>query len=203
MADRAMRPHDLVRLPDSTTLPDDAPAWAVQAIRDVPWVVIRRGLSPQRMIAVGVRGSTRSERYGTHLCLDDAREVVTPEALAHMSELREMPALATLRAIRPLMGRAGLAWGPTGSVGFELASGRGTVTPESDLDLIVRTDSVVAVLDALTALHRGFGSLATRVDCQIETSCGAVALAELVGRQPDVMLRTAEGPRLVARTAMP
>jgi phosphoribosyl-dephospho-CoA transferase len=94
----------------------------------------------------------------------------------------------------------GLRWGPTGSVGFELATGIPTATTESDLDLLIRVPRGSAVVLArLAALHRAFGSLAARVDCQVETSAGAVALAELVGGPSDVMVRTAEGPRLVPR----
>jgi phosphoribosyl-dephospho-CoA transferase len=96
----------------------------------------------------------------------------------------------------------GLPWGPTGSVGFELATAIPTATPQSDLDLLVRVPSgVSATLTLLAALHRQFRSLAARVDCQVETPSGAVALAELVDGASDVMVRTAAGPRLVPRAA--
>lgn len=94
----------------------------------------------------------------------------------------------------------GCRGGPTGSVGFELATELPTATPVSDLDLLVRIPrGSSGVLTLLAALHREFRSLAVRVDCQIETLSGAVALAELVGGQSDVMVRTDAGPRLVPR----
>jgi phosphoribosyl-dephospho-CoA transferase len=54
-------------------------------------------------------------------------------------------------------------------------------------------------LPRLAALHRELRSLVVRVDCQVETSTGAVALAELVDEQSDIMVRTTDGPRLVPR----
>jgi phosphoribosyl-dephospho-CoA transferase len=194
------RPHDLLRLSGSAALPAGAPAWAVRALCGTPWVVVRRGPASQHLIPVGVRGTTRSERYATSVAPDDVCEVVAPEDLAHSaSPGRDLPAIRTLDLLRPLLDGTGLVWGPTGSVGFELATGHATATPDSDLDLVVRTCGVADALAALMRLHHAFGSRAARVDCQVETPSGAVALAELVGAQPDVMMRTAEGPRLLAR----
>jgi phosphoribosyl-dephospho-CoA transferase len=197
------RPHDLLRLAGSAALPAGAPAWAVHALRRTPWVVVRRATAVKDLIAVGVRGSDRSERYGTYVAPDDVRGVVPPEALTQLPAGRDLPAMRTLQAVRPLLDDAGLRWGPTGSIGFELATGQPTATPDSDLDLLVRTSDVVAALPVLTRLRGEFRALAVRVDCQIETSMGAVALAEIVAGQPVVLLRTPEGPRLVARAAVP
>lgn len=196
-------PHDLLRLPDAAVLPADAPAWARDALRVAPWVVVRRAAATEGSIAVGVRGSVRSERYGTRVAMRDVCEVVTPEALARTPSRRDVPAMHLLPALRPLLDDTGLGWGPTGSVGFELATGQSTVTLESDLDLVVRADRVADALPMLTTLHHELRSLAIRVDCQIETCAGAVALSELVGSGADVMVRTSEGPRLVDRDAIP
>ena len=199
------RPHDLLRLSGSVVLPADAPAWAVHALRTVPWAVVRRGPAPAGVIAVGVRGADRSERYGTHVATDDVREVVAPEALSHVSSPgRDLSALRTLRALRPLLDDTGLLWGPTGSVGFELATGQPTAIAGSDLDLLIRTPQGIAgALPLLTTLADAFSARPARVDCQIETPLGAAALAELVDGQSEVMVRTADGPRLVARAAVP
>ena len=133
---------------------------------------------------------------------DDVCEVVAPEDLAHILPRagRELAAMRTLHTVRPVLDDTGLPWGPTGSVGFELATELPTATPVSDLDLLVRIPrGSSGVLTLLAALHREFRSLAVRVDCQIETLSGAVALAELVGGQSDVVVRTDAGPRLVPR----
>jgi phosphoribosyl-dephospho-CoA transferase len=196
------RPHDLLRLSGARVLLPDAPQWASSALSITPWVVVRRVAAPMGRIAVGVRGTSRTERYATSVDPDDVYEVAEPEDLAHVLARagRELAAMCTLRTVRPVLDDTGLPWGPTGSVGFELATGVPTATPESDLDLLVRVPrSSSGVLTLLGALHREFRSLAVRVDCQLETPSGAVALAELVGGQSDVMVRTDAGPRLVPR----
>lgn len=193
----APQPHDLLRLA-AFALPTDAPAWAVRALRGAPWVVVRRATAPTGLIAVGVRGTARSERYGTAVSLDDVREVVPPEELAHVASRRQLPALRTLGTVAPLLDDTGLAWGPTGSVGFELATGMEAATAESDLDLLIRMPGF-DVRPLLTKMHQGLQSHAARLDCQIEIPTGAIALVELMGSQPDIMVRTADGPRLVAR----
>jgi len=200
----APRPHDLLRLPGERVLPPDAPPWARSALSVTPWVVVRRAAAPMGRIAVGVRGTSRSERYATAVDTDDVCEVVAPEDLAHVLPRgrRELAAICTLDTVRPVLDDTGLAWGPTGSVGFELVTAIPTATPNSDLDLLARLPrGVSAALTLLAALHQQFRALAVRVDCQVETPSGAVALAELVDGPSDVMVRTAAGPRLVSRAA--
>jgi phosphoribosyl-dephospho-CoA transferase len=198
------RPYDLLRLSRAWVLLPDAPPWANSALSVTPWVVVRRAVAPMGRIAVGVRGTSRSERYATAVDPDDICEVVAPEDLAHVLPRGrgELAAMCTLDTVRPVLDDTGLPWGPTGSVGFELATAIPTATPQSDLDLLVRVPSgVSATLTLLAALHRQFRSLAARVDCQVETPSGAIALAELVDGASDVMVRTAAGPRLVPRAA--
>ena len=90
-----------------------------------------------------------------------------------------------LRSVRTFLVEAEVPWGPTGSVGFELATGSPTASPDSDLDLLVRTPHLTsAVLSRLTALHDHFDRLDVRVDCQVETRTGAIALPELALHQP-------------------
>ena len=171
-------------------------------MRITPWVVVRRALAPIDRVAVGVRGANRSERYATEVELGAVCQAVAPEDLAHTAPApgRELAVMDTLSAIRPLLDATGLEWGPTGSVGFELATGVPTATPESDLDLVVRVSiGSQNVVPRLTELHRHLHSLSGRVDCQVETTSGAVALAEIVGGQSDIMVRTVEGPHLVPR----
>ena len=196
------RPHDLLRLSNASLLAPEAPPWVTCALGATPWIVVRRGPAPMGRIAVGVRGTSRSERYATAVDPDDVCEVVGPEDLAHVLPRagRELAAMCTLQSVRGALDDTRLPWGPTGSIGFELATGISTATTESDLDLLVRLPrGSQGGLVLLAALHREFRSLAVRVDCQVETPSGAVALAELAGGQSDVMLRTAAGPRLVPR----
>ena len=150
------RPHDLLRL-SGRRVPAAAPQWASRALVVTPWVVVRRAAAPTGRIAVGVRGTSRSERYATAVDPDDVCEVVAPEDLAHILPRagRELAAMCTLDAVRPVLDDTGLPWGPTGSVGFELATGIPTATTESDLDLIVRIPRGSSeTLTLLAALHR-------------------------------------------------
>ncbi|WP_269750733.1 phosphoribosyl-dephospho-CoA transferase MdcG domain-containing protein [Candidatus Burkholderia verschuerenii] len=62
-----MRPHDLARLADDTTPFADAPSWVADALTRAPFVVARRAPRIGHSIAVGIRGATRSERFGTWL----------------------------------------------------------------------------------------------------------------------------------------
>ena len=194
------RPHDLLRLAQPLdAVPEDAPAWVATALRAAPWVVVRRAAASEGQVAVGVRGTARAERFAMQIPETAVTEVLSPEALA-MRAATMRPALPVARALRAaaaLLGEAGLPWGPTGSVGFELASGLRTVTASSDLDLLLRPTRLPARA-TLKRLHVALRRLPARVDCQIETDDGAIALDELLSGAPEVLVRTPTGPRLIS-----
>lgn len=197
---RAPRPHDLLRLSDAAapSLPGDAPGWTRDALLAAPWVVVRRGTAPAGLIPVGIRGTTRYQRYPWWVTADQVHHTVTPEdlSLGDLPVSRDLPALRTLAAIRTTLYDMDVHWGPTGSVGFELATGILAATGGSDLDLVVRAPPDPALL---VALHHRLTGLDARVDCQVETRWGAVALAEMVSKCGEVLVRTATGPLLVSR----
>jgi phosphoribosyl-dephospho-CoA transferase len=196
----APRPHDLLRLAaDPDVLPVGAPFWARASLIQTPWVVVRRATAPQGQVAVGVRGNLRAQRFAMTLPSTAIEQIVTPERLCADGppEDRELPAFAALRLVRLYLNSTGLRWGPTGSVGFELATGRQTVNADSDLDVILRVADVNAsLLQQLSALQEKLSSVAGRVDCQVEIPAGAVALAEIASPHPRVMVRTKAGPCL-------
>ncbi|TGD86726.1 malonate decarboxylase holo-ACP synthase [Mycolicibacterium sp. CH28] len=195
------RAHDLVRITrEMTALPTGAPAWVCAAITAIPWVVVRRALAVDGHIPVGVRGDTRAHRYAMTLPRAAVVEIVTPEQLARvdLSVHRRQPATDTLALLRPELEETGLAWGPTGSVGFELATGVHTMHRDSDLDLVLRLDTFTPVaLQQLSNIHERLAALPTRVDVQVETAVGAVALAEVVSGVPQLLARGPAGPQLV------
>ncbi|MHA3021947.1 malonate decarboxylase holo-ACP synthase [Mycobacterium sp. BMJ-28] len=196
-------PHDLLRLSPGAAelLPAEAPAWAVRAITGVPWVVVRRAEVPAARIAVGIRGTDRSQRHAWTIPWCMASETVTPQALSAATPVRQVAALQAVPAVRSIFGD--LEWGPTGSVGFELATGSPVVTSSSDLDVVVRpARGQVLPPGRLREVHEQLSRLNVRVDCQVETHSGAVALAELVTGGDDVLIRTAGGPRLVPRSTV-
>jgi phosphoribosyl-dephospho-CoA transferase len=133
---------------------------------------------------------------------DLVRETVTPEDLALVEPTagRDVPAMRTLAAARAILHERDARWGPTGSVGFELATGMPTATPDSDLDVVVRAPALTSTeLRWLIVLHRHLVGLEARVDCQVDTRAGAIALAELVSDTDDVLVKTSAGPRLLER----
>nr|WP_196804871.1 phosphoribosyl-dephospho-CoA transferase MdcG domain-containing protein [Methylopila sp. M107] len=107
----------------------------------------------------------------------------------------------TSNAIALAQEATGLAWGPGGSAGFELATGRPTLTPDSDLDVVIRTSALPPVA-AWGPLSAALEKSPLRVDVLVETPSGGVALAELLGGGGEVHLRTASGPRLVPLAAL-
>jgi phosphoribosyl-dephospho-CoA transferase len=203
--DARWRPHDLLRL---RRLPafDDEPAWVRAAFERAPYAVVRRALAAEGVVAVGVRGTGRAQRYGTWAEAGDIESAVPPEALlealplAGRDALRPFAALAVLRS-DGAGALAGFTWGPTGSAGFELATRVPTVTESSDLDLLIRApepltrDLARALLDHLRTLAARAG---IRVDAQLETPAGGVALAEWAAGKARVMARDASGPQLIA-----
>ncbi|WP_116138603.1 malonate decarboxylase holo-ACP synthase [Trinickia diaoshuihuensis] len=194
--------HDLVRL---RALPPmaDAPAWLLDAFALAPYAVVRRAQAPEGVVPVGFRGATRSHRYGAFLARDLIMSAYAPEQLLERKPCAQSAALKAFVALREIAESSlfdALVWGPTGSVGFELATAQRTVTAASDLDLLIRTPSpldrgdALVLRERLTALESDLG---LRIDAQLETPAGGIALAEWAQGKPRVMARSTNGPRLV------
>ncbi|MCA1859343.1 malonate decarboxylase holo-ACP synthase [Janthinobacterium sp. HSC-3S05] len=194
----AWRAHDLLWLDG---LPDGAclPAWLDSAWLQAAPLVVRRASCASGRIPVGLRGMLRSER---HACEVDAAAVVrrvTPEMLAHAPEPAfACAALDALRQVAPLLDATGWAWGPTGGVGFALASSLPVLRADSDLDLVLR---IAAPPDADQAeALRAIAATVTacRLDLQIDTGSGGFAYAEWAAGRAKVLLKTDHGPVLTA-----
>ena len=192
------RPHDLVRLADpDPILTGTEPAWVGAALAAAPWIVIRRARAPAGHLAAGVRGPARHQRHAMLIPAGAAAGIARPEDLRPAASViaPETPALAALRECRPILDGLGRPWGPTGSAGFELATGYPATTQDSDLDLLIRLGALSGFTRA--ALASKLSGLPARVDCYLETGHGAVALAELATHPDKIVLRTSDGPRLV------
>ncbi|AMM19422.1 hypothetical protein AX769_03795 [Frondihabitans sp. PAMC 28766] len=119
--ERILRVHDLVRF----RADDDArvPPWVTRD-GDTVWGVVRRppATAPDAT-ALGLRGANRSERVPLQVKLRDVVEVVPPEDLAGRTLGSSVnPVLAEALSILATASSetlGGLAWGPTGSAGFE------------------------------------------------------------------------------------
>lgn len=196
--------HDLLRLARLAPV-DDEPSWVRDAFARAPFAVVRRAEAAAGFVAAGVRGATRAQRFGTWVDVQDIESSISPESLLSVdpkverADFAAFMALATLRESADVL-RA-FVWGPTGSAGFELATRVPTITESSDLDLLIRMPercdytTITALSQALAQAARHAG---TRVDAQVETPSGGVALAELAARKPRVLARASDGARLIA-----
>ena len=197
----SFQPHDLLRVDPASIgeLSRDLPGWAAASLAAIPWVVVRRALPFDGLLAVGIRGSDRSERCAAWLPPGAVVERRTPADLAVAHDWRthprraEVSALAALDAVAALL--AGWNWGPAGSVGFEFATGHASTHPDSDLDIVLRALARIGREEAgrlLTAL----AALPARIDVAVETPLGACSLAEIAAGGSTVV-KTPTGPRLV------
>jgi phosphoribosyl-dephospho-CoA transferase len=179
---------------------ESAPAWVSTSLARAPWVVVRRACGPAGLIPVGVRGSARAERFAAMLAPEAVAARVTPEDLSaervwhHMPRARRMGPIRVLDAVDELFSSLGLVWGPTGSVGFELATGVSAAGTASDLDVVVRAPEPCP-LESAREIADHLNGLPVRVDAQLDVPVGALSLAEYA-RGGRVLLRTPDGPRL-------
>ena len=218
-----VRIHDLLEIDAQRFLEANlsAPAWVAESLRTTPFVVVRRDLAPPGEIAVGVRGEQRNQRWAGMCDPRWTRRVVTPAELisrmslaspmsAQSSTLLEPPLRSpaspqprsdTIPALRSLALLAGHEswkslshrWGPGGSVGFELATGRHTATSQSDLDLVIYADERLSVQEA-KHLHVSTQSLPSAVDIRVETPFCGFSLAEYASCSPaPILLRKVSG----------
>jgi phosphoribosyl-dephospho-CoA transferase len=198
--------HALLRVDNLDALRWEAvqPEWVGASLQRAPWVVVRRPTHRACQLPVGVRGALRRQRAAAWLSDSAVQESITPQQLAGQCAWRRHPGrhahpafqvLDEVAAVFAAHGHCG-RWGPGGSVGFELASGLCSTTPDSDLDLVLQADWPIARSDA-GSLHAALSQLPVRIDVLLETPFGAVALSEYVGSSARVLLRCPDGPRLV------
>lgn len=196
-------PHDLLWLAPRSALATDTelPAWLPQHWHPGLPVVVRRASSRPGWIAVGVRGPLRWQRCALWGRLQQVGRALSPEQVAAQQGWRQhprlaaLPALQALQQLHPALQASGLAWGITGSAGFELATGQPALAPASDLDLLLRCPQPPARA-VVQVLAETLAGLPCRVDIQLQTPTGGVALDEWL-RGGRVLLKTASGPLLL------
>ncbi|MDA0427265.1 malonate decarboxylase holo-ACP synthase [Stutzerimonas frequens] len=191
------RPHDLLWGMTPAQLPADAPAWAIAVLAAGQPVVVRRARVAAGLVAVGLRGATRDQRLAALMPVEAIAHRLAPEDLLGRQASEDLPVFRVLAELRPLLDALGHAWGVTGSAGFQLATGLPTAHPDSDLDLLLRAERPLPRSEARPLLQLLEGR-ACRVDLQLETPLGGVALGEWAGGAARVLVKAAEGPRLVS-----
>jgi phosphoribosyl-dephospho-CoA transferase len=200
-------PHDLLKIGSAADLcsAQPLPAWAYRSLETDCWVVVRRSLPYKGMVPVGVRGFSREQRFAAYLPIQAVLDRVTPEQLVRhrawrrVRRGRDLPAFQALDLVCQIMSGFDLSWGPTGSVGFEIATGFPAATPNSDLDLLIRAPHELPpdLCRRLSAELRE--RLPVRSDALIETGIGAIALVEFAHGSLPIVFRSSTGPKFVYR----
>lgn len=192
----SFQPHDLLWGMTTKLLPDSAPQWVIDTISEQKPVVVRRAVSACNMVAVGIRGNQRSQRFATDVPINVITKHIQPECLIEQ-DLSLFPHLQLkLQQVYNVMQSFNMTWGYTGSVGFELATGLRTVTENSDIDLLIRADEPVSKSLAQTILLQ-LDHLNMKLDVQLQTPQGGVALREWAGKKGSVLLKRNDAAVLV------
>jgi phosphoribosyl-dephospho-CoA transferase len=198
-------PHDLLWIdgPAGLIAEDRPPSWVRRTLAELPVVVVRRGARRAGAVPVGVRGRARQDRFAAFVAGFRISRRVSPEQLATLQDApvrarcAAIPALRAVAQVRHAWAGIGLPWGPTGSVGFELATGVATATETSDLDLVIRAAQRFSVTEA-RAILAAVAHIDAVADIQVEAPLGAFALREYCdGRSAQCLVRTEDGPRLL------
>ncbi|WP_151811687.1 malonate decarboxylase holo-ACP synthase [Acinetobacter bereziniae] len=188
--------HDLLWGLTEQCLPLDVPEWVNHAIQRGDPVVVRRAVSGQGMIPVGVRGTQKSQRYALMMPEQRIEKCIKPEQLCALG-VSQFPQWARkILHLQTQMNSLLLQWGYTGSMGFELATGRKTVTAQSDLDVLIRTPKGLSKAQAFE-IWQQLQQTGLPLDVQLQTPLGGVALKEWVRATGKVLLKRNQGAVLV------
>jgi phosphoribosyl-dephospho-CoA transferase len=82
-------------------------------------VVVRRAVSAAGLVAVGVRGVLREQRYAAFMALRRCASVSRRRCVMSIASVTAGD--AALNQLRPMLDDCGWVWGVSGSAGFELA----------------------------------------------------------------------------------
>lgn len=193
------RIHDVLEIDAEQFLQaqSSAPEWVVESLRRTPFVVVRRGPISEWEIPIGVRGAQRNERWAAACPASLINSIQTPQSLRgrKVAAPRDtaIPALRSLPLLIQRWRDLDCSWGPGGSVGFELATGRQIARPQSDLDVVIYARTRMTTNDARSLLDAAQG-LPAVVDVRVETPICGFSLVEYASRAPaPILLRAASG----------
>jgi phosphoribosyl-dephospho-CoA transferase len=192
--------HDLLLIKSGSVSSADGvkPDWVTSLLAPNLWVVVRRAIAPDGLVAAGIRGIHRHQRWGGFAELADVKERVRPSQLFLRMASRtriDLPALATLAWLEEQLDRSELDWGPVGSVGFELATGQQVITATSDLDLALFAPARFT-RDAARDLWSLISTAPAKVDVRVETPHCGFSLEEYAREEREVLVRLLAGRRL-------
>ncbi|CAG9001628.1 MAG: Phosphoribosyl-dephospho-CoA transferase [Candidatus Celerinatantimonas neptuna] len=196
----AVTPHDLIWIDSLSDIKwsGHCESWISDIWQPHYPLVVRRDIQADGWIAAGVRGSLRSQRQACWVPATLVQKVVHPEDLVNQSllELHPQKDMAPIRSLIALTRLSWpLPWGVTGSCGYALATGESVMHASSDLDLLVRA-AIPPSFDWVANIANILESLPCRIDIQLETPNGGVALSEWSRKSGPVLVKSSGGPYL-------
>jgi phosphoribosyl-dephospho-CoA transferase len=196
---QSVRTHDLLEIDANQLIAAQAsaPQWVEESLRKSPFVVVRRDRATGEQIPVGVRGAERNQRWATFCHPKFVKSIVTPPQLLRrtvaISRSDLMPAFRAVTILKARWMDFNRPWGPGGSVGFELATGRHVVTPESDLDIVLYAERRITAEEAKSLCDRAMDLIAV-ADIRVETpACGFSLIEYAQTESSSILLRTPSG----------
>jgi len=196
--DHFVRTHDLLEIEAKQFMSSVcAPEWVEEDLRKSPFVVVRRSPATGHEIPIGVRGTERNQRWAAFCHPKLVKSIIRPPQLlmrtVATSRADATPALRALHLLKDRWTDLDHPWGPGGSVGFELATGRLVVKPESDLDIVLYAERRMTADEAQSLCARAM-DLPAVVDIRVETRVCGFSLREYASWSPAaILLRTQSG----------
>jgi phosphoribosyl-dephospho-CoA transferase len=203
---RSIRPHYLLKVDTAAicfgnnSFDVSIPASVRRELEETNFVVVRRGVVTENWVPIGIRGHQRSQRWAAWYPGYAIQGIIKPmDLLTQVDTLSDQdvsPAHRAFRSLKNAWQSLAYPWGPAGSLGFEVATGKQTTTTRSDLDVVIYADEPISRRDAQRLLATA-DDLEVTVDIRIETpTCGFSLTEYATSPTRTILLRTVDGPVL-------
>lgn len=191
--------HDIIKFTNIDKLKrySSIPEWVYTTPSAFNFGVVRRMPISNKLIPIGLRGEGRAQRFGTYIHEDHIIEVIKPNSLVNrIDEFNDRFYYPTLKSIRDEFKKLNLTWGPTGSIGFEIATNINVTSLKSDIDLSIYMEAIDDEL--FMKVGEFLKSLDRKIDVQVEVPIlGAFLLNDyLKNQETGFIVRTPFGPQL-------
>ncbi|MBV8215436.1 MAG: malonate decarboxylase holo-ACP synthase [Verrucomicrobia bacterium] len=203
---RSIRPHYLLKVDTaaiscgSNSFDVSVPASVRRELEETNFVVVRRGVVTENWVPIGIRGHQRSQRWAAWYPRYAIQGIVKPmDLLTQVDTMNDQdvsPARRAFKSLKKAWQWFTYPWGPAGSFGFEVATGKQTTTPLSDLDVVIYADESLSRRDAQRLLASA-DDLEVRLDIRVETPiCGFSLTEYATSPTKTILLLTVAGPIL-------
>ncbi|MFP3918956.1 malonate decarboxylase holo-ACP synthase [Lysinibacillus telephonicus] len=191
--------HDIIKFSNVDKLEHftAVPEWVLNTAAASNYGVVRRMPISNKLIPIGLRGESREQRFGTYIHEENIVEVITPNSLVMcIDEFKKRIYYPTLKGLRDEFSKLNLSWGPTGSIGFEMATNINVTSMKSDIDISLYIESIDEEL--LKEVGRFIKTLDKQIDVQVEIPIiGAFLLNDYIRNyETGFIIRTPFGPQL-------